>query len=61
MLSLSYYTNQIGVHFAYESILIVSVLLIMKQTKKESVSLEEIFEVSTTIKDLFKNEFLPKA
>ena len=58
MLSMSYYSNQLGAYFSSESILIHAMGLIIRKNKDQRASLQELTDIGSTIQDIFKNEFL---
>ena len=58
MLSLAYYSNNIGMYFYMESI--VTHATVILQMEGEVITTEKIFKKSKFVWSIFKNEFMPR-
>ena len=57
---MSYYANQIAVNFSAESIISHSFNYWEKISSGKPITVNQVFETSQVISDIFKNEFLPQ-
>lgn len=58
-LAMSYYANQIAVNFSAESIISHSFNYWYKISNGEPITVDQVFETSHVISEIFKHEFLP--
>ena len=59
-LAMSYYANQIAVNFSAESIISHSFNYWHKISNGEPITVDQVFETSHVISEIFKHEFLPQ-
>lgn len=59
-LAMSYYANQIAVNFSVESIIVHSFNYWQKISNGQPITLDQIFQTSQIMCEIFKDEFLPQ-